>query len=393
MKRLLNPLIFSAFALLTFISCDDDDEKPGLRTKIDYAALTPETTYSTLFEDASGNSTVDFAEGSRRLQMFQALNYYSTSSVSAGTPIDADVLKNMFSNTGHPFTDISTTTISVSGDALNASGLNLRNVVASSIPNPADAEVVREKIESHFTAIDIASQSLSETASPGVAGKLGRFLVDSRGIEVAQVIQKSLIGALQLDYIGNVLLDEGLKADNTQLVGDKNYTQLEHNWDVAYGLLTLNPIYLDGATATERNTVEFGAGSYLWEYNKENFAKIYPAFLKGRAAIVNNDRDQFESLATFIRLEFEEAIAKAALGYLDKWKQATLPDQDDVRAHAIGEGVGFIYALRFAELHEADQAFSDQILENLIGSGNGFWDLDAAKINAASEAIEAKFGF
>jgi hypothetical protein len=389
MNRLLNSLIFSVFALLTIISCDDD-EKPGFRTKIDYAALTPETAYSTMFKDASGNSTVDLAEGSQRLQMFQALNYYSTSSVSAGTTIDADVLKNMFSNTGNPFTDISTTTISVSGDALNASGLNLRDVVASSIPNPADAEGVREEIESHFTDIDIASQSLSATASPGVAGKLGKYLVDSKGIELAQVIQKSLIGALQLDYIGNVLLDEGLKADNTQLVGDQNYTQLEHNWDVAYGLLTLNPIYLEGATATEKNTVEFGAGSYLWEYNKENFANMYPAFLKGRAAIVNNDRDQFESLATFIRLEFEKAIAKAALGYLDKWKQAA---DEAVRAHAIGEGVGFIYALRFAELHEADKVFSDQILENLIGSGNGFWDLDAAKINAASEAIEAKFGF
>ena len=389
MNRLLNSLIFSVFALLTIISCDDD-EKPGFRTKIDYAALTPETAYSTMFKDASGNSTVDLAEGSQRLQMFQALNYYSTSSVSAGTTIDADVLKNMFSNTGNPFTDISTTTISVSGDALNASGLNLRDVVASSIPNPADAEGVREEIESHFTDIDIASQSLSATASPGVAGKLGKYLVDSKGIELAQVIQKSLIGALQLDYIGNVLLDEGLKADNTQLVGDQNYTQLEHNWDVAYGLLTLNPIYLEGATATEKNTVEFGAGSYLWEYNKENFANMYPAFLKGRAAIVNNDRDQFESLATFIRLEFEKAIAKAALGYLDKWKQAA---DEAVRAHAIGEGVGFIYALRFAELHEADKVFSDQILENLIGSGNGFWDLDAAKVNAASEAIEAKFGF
>jgi len=378
------PLI-SAFFLIT--GCDDSDEVPNLRPKMDYHTLTTETVYSEAFVDEEGNSTVDLKEGNLRLKMFQALNYHSTSNVSAGTAIDETALLNMFSNTGNPFYDISTNTISVSGAELNASGIQLRNAVASSL-EAADAEVVRKKIEGYFTAIDVASQSLSTTASPGVAGKLGNYLVDSRGLEVAQEIQKSLIGALQLDYIANVLLDEGLKADNSKLVGDNNYTQLEHNWDVAYGLLTLNPIYLDGATDASRNTVEFGAGSYIWEYNKATYDQIYPAFLKGRAAIVNNDREQYEALATLIRREFEIAIANAAIGYLNKWKTAT---DDAGRAHAIGEGVGFIYSLRFAKLHGIDATYSDTILEDLIGSGGGFWDLNAEKINAAIEAIELPF--
>jgi hypothetical protein len=171
-------------------------------------------------------------------------------------------------------------------------------------------------------------------------------------------------------------------------VGDKNYTQLEHNWDVAYGLLTLNPIYLHGATNDARNSVEFGAGSYIWEYNRSNYAKIFPAFLQGRAAIVNNDRDQYLALATFIRLELEKTIANAALGYLEKWKTGTT---DAARAHAFGEGLGFIYSLRFATMHEADAAFSDSILTALLDKPNGFWELDAARINAASQAIKAKF--
>lgn len=378
------PLI-SAFFLIT--GCDDSDEVPNLRPKMDYNTLTTETVYSEAFVDEEGNSTVDLKEGNLRLKMFQALNYHSTSNVSAGTAIDETALLNMFSNTSNPFYDISTNTISVSGAELNASGIQLRNVVASSY-EPADAEVVRDDIESYFTAIDVASQSLSTTASPGVAGKLGNYLVDARGLEVAQEIQKSLIGALQLDYIANVLLDEGLKADNSKLVGDNNYTQLEHNWDVAYGLLTLNPIYLEGATDASRNTVEFGAGSYLWEYNKAAYKQIYPAFLKGRAAVVNNDREQFEALALLIRRELEIAIANAAIGYLNKWKTAT---DDAARAHAIGEGVGFIYSLRFAKLHGIDAAYSEAILEDLIGSGAGFWDLNAEKINAAIEAIELPF--
>ena len=388
-RHLFNLTTLTAGLLaISLLACDDDDNaKPNLRTSVDYSLLTAHTPYSKLFVDANGKTTVDSTEGNDRHKMFQALNYYSTSSVTANAHIDAPVLKNMFSNIGNPFTDITTSTINVDGDQLNASNVQLRNVVASSLSNE-DAEAVRTLLEGYFEDIEEASHSVNNTASVGVAGKLGNYLVDEKGIEIAQVIQKSLIGALQLDYIGNVLLDDGLSADNHSLVSGENYTQLEHNWDEAYGLLTLNPIYLDSATADNRNTTEFGAGSYIWEYNKANFDKIFPAFLKGRAAIVNNDVAELQSQATFIRTEFEKTLANAALGYLGKWKTGAT---DAARAHAIGEGIGFIYSLRFATIHNVDAAFSDGLINDLIGSTNGFWDLNADKINAASDAIKNKF--
>jgi hypothetical protein len=43
-------------------------------------------------------------------------------------------------------------------------------------------------------------------------------------------------------------------------------------------------------------------------------------------------------------------------------------------------------------IHGGDAAFSDNLITGLVGSTNGFWDLDAAKINTASDAIKAKFG-
>ena len=116
--------------------------------------------------------------------------------------------------------------------------------------------------------------------------------------------------------------------------------------------------------------------------------------MKGRAAIVNNDRTELQAQATFIRTEMEKAVASAAIGYLEKWKTAVANGNNSVeavRAHAIGEGLGFIYSLRFATIHNADAAFSDGILTNLIGSTNEFWDLDATKINTASQAIKTKF--
>lgn len=388
MSSLKNASLFASIAfVLTFSACDDDNERSNLRPSIDYTTLTNETPYSELFVDADGNTTVDLSDGQNRLKMFQALNYYSTSSVAANAHIEEVQLNKLFTNTGAPFVDINTSTISIVGADLNNSAVQLRDVVASSRP-AAEAEEVRSYIEGLFLEMEEASHFVDQVASAGQPGKLSTYLVDAKGIEIAQVIQKSLIGALQLDYISNVLLDEGLTADNYETVGDRDYTQLEHNWDVAYGLLTNNSIYLLGATDDNRNTVEFGAGAYIWEYNKADYAKIYPAFLKGRAAIVNNDHATLHEQAMIIRTAFEKAIANASLGYLEKWKTGT---SDAARAHAIAEGLGFIYSLRFATLHEADASFSDDVLNDLIDSTNGFWDLTVTKINAASTAIKTQF--
>lgn len=387
-KNLFKVSVFiMAFIAFSITSCnDDDDTRPSLRAKIDYNTLTAETPYSELFVDESGATTVDLFEGNTRYKMFYSINNYASSSTSA--EIEAGKLKNMFANTGDAFYDISNATISIDGAELNGAGVQLKNVVASSLP-ATEAEAVRAKIESLFDEIAVASQSFAEAASAGQAGKLGTRLVDAKGIELAQVIQKSIIGGLELDFIANVLLDEGLNGDNFSLVSGKPYTQLEHFWDEAYGLLTLNPVYLEGSTNDTRGTAEFGLGSYMWEYNKANYANIYPAFLKGRAAIVNNDRATLQAQAIFIRTEFEKAVAGAALGYLDKWTNPGATEAD--QAHAIGEGLGFIYSLRFATIHGADAAFSDDIIEDLVGSENGFWDITAEKINTASAAIANKF--
>ena len=372
--------------LVIFSSCEKNNyELPDLRTKIDYAKLTATTPYKSLFIDAKGDTTVDLTSGNNRYKQFQALNYYLGAAVRDTKTLDATLMKNMYTNSGSPFTDIAS--LNIFGNTLNASGVQLRNITASS-KSTTDAEKTRTKLEALYVDMANVSKSVSTTATKGVAGKLGTYLVDSKGIETAQIIQKTLIGAMQLDYICNILLFQGLDADNKTLVSGKNYSQLEHNWDEAYGILTLNPIYLIGSTDAVRGTTESFIGSYIWEYNKANYAKIFPAFLKGRVAIVNNDKSELKTQATFIRTEIEKAIASAAVGYLAKWKTSTT---DAARAHAIGEGLGFIYSLRYCTVTSVDAKFSDDILENLTGSTNGFWDLTNDKINSASEAITLKF--
>ncbi len=374
------PVILLAASLS---ACNNDENPttitPQLRKSVDYAKLTDTTTYASFFADDAGIKTVDLTTGANRLLIFRAINTYNGTAVGTGATLDATVLKNMFSNTGSPFSGTANT-------GLNSSGVQLRNVTASSLVT-ANAEKERLRIEEGFPKIATASKSVTATASEGKAGKLGTYLVDEQGIEWGQIIQKGLIGAFQVDYIGNVLLSEkNLTLDNTTLVAGKKYTQLEQNWDEIYGILTANAIY--GSKATATSSGESFIGSYLWEYNITDFTKIHGALLKGRAAIVNNDTKVLKEQAAFIHSAMEKSIAGAALGYLSKWKSGTT---DAARAHAMGEGLGFIYSLRYATLNKADAAFSDAILVGLIGVPNGFWGLTNAKIDAATIAIKTKF--
>ncbi|MCR6640004.1 MAG: DUF4856 domain-containing protein [Sporocytophaga sp.] len=148
----------------------------------------------------------------------------------------------------------------------------------------------------------------------------------------------------------------------------------------------MNDIYAVTATDASKDPNESFLGSYVWEYNKEGYKKLHAAFLKGRAAVINNDKTVLKAQADLIRAEFEKAIASAALGYLGKWKTGATTA---AKAHAIGEGVGFIYSLRFCKINGADSKFSDDILDSLLEEG--FWKLDNDKVNAASDAIKAKF--
>jgi hypothetical protein len=377
--------------LLGIQSCKKDTEKTpnnntsaGIRPAIDYSRLTPSTPYKSLFLNKEGDSIVDLTAGNTRYKMFQALNYYLGAAIRDNKILDSTLMRSQYDNSGSPFVDI--TSLNILGSDLNTSTFQLRNITAFSKNNEAD--IARKRIDLLFGEMALLSTHVYDTAAKGKAGKVGTYLADANGIEVAQIIQKSLIGSAQLDYISNVLLGAGLDANNQTIVKGKNYTQLEQNWDEAYGFLTLNPVFLLNSTDATKGTSESFLGSYIWEFNKAAYPKFYPAFLKGRAAIANNDIPEMKSQALFIRTEMEKAIALSAIGYLNKWKSGTT---DAARIHAIGEGLGFIYSLRYCNINGVDAQFSDAILLGLVGSQDGYWDLTNTKINTAIDAITLKF--
>lgn len=384
----VNRILFVRFLALVVLqasvtACSNEDDltftpPANQRSAVDYTKLSDTTSYANFFRDNDGNKTVDLTPGSTQRLMLQAMNTDMETAIATGATLDSTVLKSRFANTNNAFTDA----------ALNSSGVNLRSIFASSLP-AAEAEKERKTLEAGFSAIATASQSVTATAAAGKPGKLGTYLVDAKGIEWAQIIQKSMIGGVQLDYISNVLLsDAKLVLDNSKVVSGKKYTELEHSWDQIFGLLTANPVY--GGKATATSSGESFLGAYLWEYNKDDFPKIHMALLKGRAAIVNNDPTMLKAQAAILRPAMEKAIAGAALGYLGRWK--TNATDDAARAHALGEALGHIYALRYAKVNGGTAAFSDGILLNLIyTTPNGFWGLTNTQIDAAATAIRTQF--
>jgi hypothetical protein len=159
---------------------------------------------------------------------------------------------------------------------------------------------------------------------------------------------------------------------------------MEHHWDEAYGYLTSNDTY----------PIK-GSESFLGEYARQGASvgggadNLYLAFLKGRAAIVNNDLTTRDEQIAYIRTELEKAVAAVAISYLNKTNSAT---DDASRFHALSEGVGFIYSLRFAHNAKINRAKSEELLNLLMGKANGFWDLKVEDINNVRDQVATTFG-
>ena len=370
---------------------------PAFRASFDYSRLAAKTPYDSLFLDVAGLKTVDLTEGNHlNLMMTDLATYCATG--NSGTPkLDSVFLENKFANFNAPFRTIPAAVTNYTADQLNSSVVQLRNATGAS----GNQLAVWKQFERYFSDIDVASLSINDTAKAGKAGKAyatsstSKYLLDANGVETNQMIQKGLIGAFEYDYIANILLSDNSinSADNSRLVTGKNYTELEHNWDVAFGLFTTNKVYAINATNTNSGGERYLA-SYAREYGNSafdnDFLKIHPAFLKGRAAVVNNDLTEAKAQAKIIKTILEKVMARAGAEYIKKWKENA-----DIAAgqHQLAEGLGFIYSLRFAKVHGGDVAFSDGLLNDLIYSNtNGIWGLTAVKAEEARTKIMTKFG-
>lgn len=336
----------------------------------EYAVVTDDS-YSIpstfVFADANGNSTVDYSGQTDRInQLSELIAKIKTGRTSV---LDAQELKDMFSNTNNPFSFTSTKQLKDKCFPLD-----------------------QAMIESFMDSAAIASQSYMNTASNGQAGVLtsgtSSYLFDKNGKQYAEVVEKSIMGAcFMYQALNHYFGDAQMNVDNTTAVDAANgkyYTQMEHHWDEAFG-------YFGVAIDFPTNTTAKYWGKYCisQDANLGSNAVMMNNFLKGRAAISNNKIGDRNAAIQTIRVMWEDICANQALKYLNDGI-GYFGNDDAKFLHVMSEAYGFVYALRYTP--EATRRMTQSEVDALVALfGDNFWDLTNNDLQAIKAAIEAKY--
>ncbi len=292
---------------------------------------------------------VDYSGQTARLGMFSELSTYAKSA-SSGNMLDAQVMLDMYANENTPF----------SNDDLNQSSKQIKNKTHE------DYQLYFEVL---FQELAEKSDSVNNTASNGQAGLLTSntgtktYFVNAQGLEYAQIIEKRLMGAFIAHQITNVYLgDQKMNVDNSE-VTPGNGTEMEHHWDEAFGYMGLSPYFPDSANSLSFWAKYTNSRDPLLNCNET----LMNAFIKGRAAISNDDLDTRDAQIEIIRETLSKIAAATAIHYCNG-ALADLAD-DALRCHQLSEAVAFadmlhLYPMAPLGLSEI-QALTQPISENM----------------------------
>ena len=398
----LNKFLLIGMSATMFVACSSDDDSSVVTTP----EVTLETPATYTFTNTEGNSTVSFGGQTTRLK--QGAEILKDFTIFGTTQ---EVIDAKFTD-GTGFTDAS----------LN-NGKKIKNKVAEAVENSVDQANIRAAFDGYIAnqVTSLLSKYADAEAVPvaekGVVGKLGKRLVNAKGLELNQAFNKGLIGALTLDQIVNDYLGLTEKTEvqenntNGVKVEGKPYTDAEHFWDEAYG-------YLYGASDADvianpnSRHLETVVDKFLYKYVQRvegdvDFKgiadKIFQAFKTGRAAIVAKDYATSKKQADIIRQELSNVVAIRAVFYLKQGVQKIKSGKDAIddgsAFHDLSEGYGFVYSLQFTN-NPATGApyFTKAEVDGFIATldaGNGFWDLvdDTAKLDTMATTIASRFSF
>jgi hypothetical protein len=353
-------------ALFSFASCDKDSDGPVI------PHYNIPSSYS--FEN------VDFTEATAHVKMLDGINkYISTTQANMNkVPLDQSKIDNMWTNTGNAFDTA----------WLNSTGFSLAETTS-------DAPVFKGYLDA---LVSLSGKDLTPAAegSEGfIARNAGKILVNENGLEYTQAFQKGTMGAA-LFKEGMFLLDQVTTSDNVNVVPGQG-TEMEHNFDLAFGYFSLPANYDTSAEfATNNRSSLLFWGNYVRErglYIQANDI-IWKAFRTGRAAISAKDISTVHSQINIVKEYWEKVAAAAA------WAYITLPQSSagnlSAQFHALSEGQGFIAALKYrsAESKLTDAQYTQ--LVNILGPGSNLYELVSdpsfTQLNAAKEILRSAYG-
>jgi hypothetical protein len=191
---------------------------------------------------------------------------------------------------------------------------------------------------------------------------ISKVYVNEKGVDLQQLIQKFLDGAITFSqatdwYLDDDLAGKGLRGDNTKQDGNEPYTALEHHWDEAFGYFGASRDYGDyrleelagkGGREGYRNgyfdtngdgkidlNTEYNFGHSLNAARRDHgsaasartdlAASTFKAFVRGRALITAaagplspEQMTELQGLRDLIVSNWEKAIASSAVHYVNK---------------------------------------------------------------------------
>lgn len=265
-------------------------------------------------------------------------------------------------------------------------GWSPKSLVSRSALHAADSTKVLADFEQLFlTTAQLSglgekspSVARNQRASQGKAGYVGRHIgdinlafADERGVVVAELFPEMVRGAIYLDQILNVHLDEAvLRNDSLRkvheagaLLAGRNYTALEHHWDLAWGYYQywLPVVEISGDRSSQLRRIA-----------------LYRAFSLGRQALTEYRYADMLEQWRVIRQELSQVAVRHALELLTGVR--TLRNLDEEPAHALpflSQALGAIYALQFAQTEAGKPlltyAEAQSLIETLTRDG-GLWN-------------------
>lgn len=357
---MFNSLKFSKFALLFLIggivtsSCNEDEPTP---------TYTIPTTYN--FDNVS------YSGQTQRLAMLTELKSYMSTANTIGTTVDATRLKAMYAN-----------------DATNAQFAGTYD--ASKQLKSKTFEQEQAVFEALMEAMAMASQATS-AGSNGQAGVVTspdgekNYLLSANGLEYTQVIEKGLMAACFYYQATSIYFGDGKMNVDNETITPGEGTDMEHHWDEAFGYLGVPidfPTNADGLAFWGKycNSRDAILGSN---------AAIMNGFLKGRAAISNDDLTARDEAIATVRDNWELVTVGTALHYINS---AISNIEDDARrSHALSEAAAFIYAIKFNPTKKITNTQVDELLTTIGGSADflsmNFYNTTVANLNTAKEQL------
>ena len=333
----------------------------------------------------NGETTVAFSGQNDRLNQLEIIKNEILKAGDSGEIISEQALLDAFTNAG--------------GNGGGLFGFESTKQLGSKTFQP---DLDDQLFENMFKSVAEASVAANggQIAADGTAGLIERssgktVLVDANGREFTQLIEKGLMGAVFYNQIFNTYFSDGRTGDdveNTVLREGKNYNDMEHHWDEAFGYWN-PPLDFTSNWPAERasedrfwshysNTVDpvIGSNSVIME-----------AFIAGRAAIVNNDLATKTAKRTEVSEWLELVAAATAIHYINDSQEALNAGEIGDAFHVMSEVWAFVNAIKYYPNRKLTLDQITEINEQDLGANGNFWNVTPEGLAKAKATLVAAY--